>query len=110
MKNNHNESAISLSITRQHREDENKVNKELELEPKQTEEGAFFVKMNLAGEITLVKRLHNYFQGKVGGYSTRSSFISYVFRLGLREALVKQKELDEFDKVINRTLNGGLNL
>lgn len=105
MKNNNNNSAISLSIARQHREEENRVNKKLELDSEGRE--VFYVKMNLAEEISLVKKLHRFFHEKTDCYTTRSSFILYVFRLGLSEALDKMEELSRLDSVINQHLNRG---
>lgn len=106
MRNKHNESAISLSITRQHKEEEDRVNKRLELDDKGRE--FFYVKINLAEEIGLVKKLHRFFHEKTGGYITRSSFITYLIRLGLSEALDKKEELSELDKVLDRHLNRGM--
>jgi hypothetical protein len=54
----------------------------------------FYVKMELEEEFGMVKQLHNLYHEQFGGYSTRTSFIKHVFRLGLREAAASVKYLE----------------
>ena len=100
---NVSDSAISLFIQRKHRENELEVNKKLGLS--ESKGSRFMVKLNLGKELPLIKKLHPFFNDRLGGFKTRSSFIIWVFRLGLQEAVARMKKHLEMDKEIEKVWN-----
>lgn len=102
---NVSDSAISLFIQRKHRENEVEVNKKLGLDEGKDKGSRFMVKLNLGKELPLIKKLHPFFNDRLGGFKTRSSFIIWVFRLGLQEAAARMKKHLEMDKEIEKVWN-----
>jgi len=59
---------------------------------------SFYVKVNLAEEIELVKQLHRQYHQLTGDYFTRTSFIKDAFRVGLRQLALEVKLLEDSSK------------